>query len=498
MRILSLILLLLTGFRNSTFADPSDGYFFHPTPDCSAAYDAYLSLRFPEGAAAVRRAIVAEPGNLLPVFLADYEDCLLLMLNGDPREYAQRKSHYDERIAWMEKGPEDAPWQRFTVGVLHLHWALVHVRFGERLKAGLAFRKSYLQLKENSKKFPSFAPNQLFLGFEEAIAGTIPDDYRWIASMLGVKGSTVKGVGAIGRFLDQTKNTQALFWQESALFYQYLRFYLLHQQEAAWQAVSSPAFDPSDNLLNSLVAANMALNYRHADAALQYLRAAQRFPESRRFPVVDYELGYAYLFRLDPAGIGAFEKYLATAPGSWYRKDAVQKIAWLYLLQGRADKAAEKLRAVTKTGNTFVDADKQAQRAATAGALPEPSLLAARLLCDGGFYQQALQKLTAIAPAVLNVPAYKLEYYYRAGRTYEGLSQTSKAVSYYNAAYEAGKDSEEQFGARAALQTAVLYERSGQAAAAKGWFRKTLALRKHDFQASIDQQAKAGLDRLGN
>ncbi|RYD52255.1 MAG: hypothetical protein EOP52_08785 [Sphingobacteriales bacterium] len=498
MRILGLVLFLLVGVRSSTHADPSDTYFFRYTPDCAAAYDAYLSLRFPEGAAAVRRAIVAEPGNLLPVFLADYEDCLLLMLNGDPHEYAQRKSHYDERIAWMEKGSEDAPWQGLTTGVLHLHWALVHVRFGERLKAALAFRKSYAQLKENSKRFPSFAPNQLFLGLEEAIAGTIPDDYRWVASVFGVKGSTVKGVNDIGRFLDQSKSAQAPFRQEAALFYHYLRFYLLHQQEAAWQAVSSPSFDASDNLLNSLVAANLALNYRHADAALQYLRTAQRFPESRRFPVVDYELGYAYLFQLDPSGIGAFEKYLATAPGAWYRKDAMQKIAWLYHLQGRADKAAEKLRAMAKTGNTFVDADKQAQRAATAGALPEPSLLAARLLCDGGFYNQAIQKLTAIAPAVLTVPGYKLEYYYRVGRTYEGLGQMPKALSYYNAAYESGKESEEQFGARAALQTAILYENSGQAAVAKSWFRKTLALRKHDFQASIDQQAKAGLDRLGN
>lgn len=478
-------------------ARPADRYFFNYTADCAAAYEAYFSLQLPEGNAHLRRAIVADPGNLLPVFMADYEDCLLLMLNGDPREYAQRRGHYDERLGWMEKGPENSPWQRLTKGVLHLHWALVYVRFGERVKAALAFRKAYLNLKENAKLFPAFTPNNVFLGFEEAIAGTIPEDYRWIASVFGVKGNMVKGMAAIGTYLESAKAPQTAFRREAALFYTYLRFYLLQQQEAAWKYISSNAFGPTDNLLNALVAANIALNYRHADAALQYLRTAQSFPESRRFPVVDYEMGYALLHRLDGGAVAYFEKYLAASPGAWYRKDAAQKIAWSYLLQGKTAFATEKLKTVLRTGNSFVDADKGAQRAAEAGTLPDPMLLAARLLCDGGFYTQALQKLTALSPATLQSPGRKAEYYFRAGRTYEGLENTPKAFAFYTAAYGEGQASKEQFGARAALQMALLYEKTGDSGKARQWFSKTLALRNHDFQASIDQQAKAGLGRLG-
>ncbi len=497
MRFLRLFILCCWLVPESLSARPVDRYFFNYTADCAAAYEAYFSLQLPEGTAHLRRAIAADPGNLLPVFLADYEDCLLLMLNGDPREYAQRRIHYEERLEWMEKGPEASPWQRLTKGVLHLHWALVHVRFGERLKAALAFRKSYLNLKENAKLFPAFTPNNVFLGFEESIVGTIPEDYRWIASIFGVKGNVVKGVGAIGAYLEDAQAPQTAFRREAALFYTYLRFYLLQQQEAAWKYISSESFGPTDNLLNALVAANIALNYRHADVALQYLRTAQSFGESRRFPVVDYEMGYALLHRLDGAAVSSFEKYLTTSPGAWYRKDAAQKIAWSYLLQGRPAVATEKLKTVLRTGNSFVDADKGAQRAAEAGTLPEPTLLAARLLCDGGYYNQALQKLASMPPAALQAPARKLEYHFRAGRTYEGLGQYPKAFAHYAVAYDEGQESREQFGARAALQMALLYEKTGNSSKARQWFGKALALRNHDFQASIDQQAKAGLSRLG-
>ncbi len=497
MRFWKILVICILLVSENLSARPADRYFFQYTADCAAAYDAYFSLQLPEGTAQLRRAAAADPGNLMPVFLADYEDCLLLMLNGDRREYEQRRDRYDERLAWLDKGPDASPWKRLTRGVLHLHWALVHVRFGERVKAALAFRKSYLNLKENARLFPAFSPNKVFLGFEEAIAGTIPEDYRWIASVFGVKGDVVKGVAAIGGFLEQNKAPQTAFRREAALFYTYLRFYLLQQQEAAWKYVSSPDFGAADNLLNALVAANIALNYRHADDALQYLRRAQRFPESRYFPVVDYELGYALMYRLDGGAIAAFERYLATSPGAWYRKDAAQKIAWMHLLQGRAAEAAEKLKRVRSTGNSFVDADKGAQRAAEAGMLPDPTLLAARLLCDGGYYAPALQKLAALPPALAQSPDRKLEYHFRAGRTYEGLGQYAKAFAHYSVAYEEGRGSREQFGARAALQTAMLYEKTGDAAKARQWFDKTLALRSHDFQASIDQQAKAGLGRLG-
>jgi hypothetical protein len=39
-------------------------------------------------------------------------------------------------------------------------------------------------VKENQKKFPDFLPNQLIYGALEAAVGTIPKNYKWLASLL--------------------------------------------------------------------------------------------------------------------------------------------------------------------------------------------------------------------------------------------------------------------------------------------------------------------------
>ena len=475
-----------------------EGYFFEYTPACANAYREYMALRLPEGDAAVRRAIVENPQNLLPTFLANYNDCFTLMLNGDEAQFKARRHHYEERLDWMEKGPEESYWLPLTKGILHLQWALIYVRFGERVKAALAFRRSYVALKEGSKMAPPGSPLQAYLGFEEALVGTLPEDYKWIAGVFGLKGGGVhKGVNAIGRYLESARSTpDAPLYAEAQLFHAYLRFYLLQQQQEAWNYLNSAAFNPAENLLHRMVVANVALNFRKADAAILHLQAAAAYPQSGHFPVLDYERGNALLHKLDGGCLPAFNRYLAQTRGSWYQKDAQQKIAWAYLLMGKRAEANNALAAVRRRGNTFVDADKQAQKAATKNLLPNPLLLAPRLLCDGGFYTQALQKLAAVAQSELSALADRLEYLYRCGRTYDGLEQVEKALSFYRAAYEQGRASSEQFGARAALQSGILLEKRGDKGSALRWYHNALSLRDHDFQASIDQQAKAGIDRL--
>jgi hypothetical protein len=59
-----------------------------------------------------------------------------------------------------------------------------------------------------------------------------------------------------------------------------------------------------------------------------------------------------------------------------------------------------------------------------------------------------------------------------------------------------GADRKEQFAARACLQLGLLYEKQGKRDIALQYFNQCLTMRDHDFQQSIDQQAKAGINRL--
>ena len=67
---------------------------------------------------------------------------------------------------------------------------------------------------------------------------------------------------------------------------------------------------------------------------------------------------------------------------------------------------------------------------------------------------------------------------------------------FYDATIQIGRDKKEYYAARSALQKGFIYERSGNKKLAIDAFNDCLSMRNHDFQSSIDQLAKAGLNRL--
>lgn len=488
-RLLSFIFLILCSFH--AFAEE---FIFDFNAASHKAYEHYLSLNLEEGNQLVSQELKNNSNNLIPVYLADYGDCLLLLMNGNDRDYAQRKSNLNERLKLIEKGDKNTPWYRLCKGGLYFHWALVYIRFGENLKAGLNFRKSFLLLKENEKLFPDFPQNKIFLGVQEAVVGTIPEDYRWLASIFGMKGSVKKGVQQLEHFLANSDSRTALR-NEAVIYHCYLRFYLMSQQEAVWEFVNSSRFPAENNLMHSFVRANIALNFRKHPEAEQVLKQAMNMKAYRDFPILDYEMGSALLHQLDEKSVFYLERFLQSFSGKLFVKDAYQKLAFAWYLKGNQKKADFYKSGIKTHGNRQTDADKQAERFAHSGSWPDKAVLKGRLLSDGGLYQQALKELLSCDLHQLDLTD-KLEYSFRMGRIYESLKNEPKALEFYRYTIYLGRERTEHFAARAALQMGLLYENTGRRTEAIKSFRECLSMKNHDFQANIDQQAKAGLNRL--
>jgi tetratricopeptide (TPR) repeat protein len=471
-------------------------YTYDYTAHCKAAYAHYMELRLDEGNAEIRAELKEHPGNLLAIYLADYEDCLELMFNGDRAEYDKRKGHLDDRLELLSEGDQDSPWFRFCKSGINFHWALINIRFGENLKAATLFRKSFLQTKENNKDFPSFAPNKVFLGAQEAVVGTLPDDYKWIASLLGMKGNVRSGISKLAVFINSSP-PDALMRAEAIIYYCYLRFYLLSQQNEVWNFVNnSTQFPTQNNLLHSFVKANIALNFRKGDIALDVLKKIQSDPDYNRFPIFDYEMGSALLHKLDPGATTYLSRFVSRTRGNFFVKDAWQKMAHSWYIQQNSAKADYCMKMILMQGGKMVDADKQAQRFAEGNIWPNRMLLQCRLLTDGGYYNQALALLVGTQGEQFKAVADKLEYYFRLGRIYDELGNATKAIQFYNATINLGRDRREHYAARSALQLGMMYEKAGKTAEAIAMYKQCLTIRNHDFQSNIDQQAKAGVDRL--
>jgi predicted negative regulator of RcsB-dependent stress response len=490
---LKLVVLLIALIRSITPSNAAS-YVYDYSALCQAAYQHYMALHLSQGNAAIRQELKSNPYNLMATYIADYEDCLLLLFNGDTRDYDQRYGHLEDRLKLLSKGDERSPWHRLCKAGVYFHWALVHVRFGEHFKATTTFRKSFLLIKENQKLFPNFEQNKIFLGVEEAVVGTIPDDYKWLASVFGMKGSVKKGIAQITSFINKSESGAPLR-NEAIIYYCYLKFYLLSQQEEVWNFINSNQFVTRDNLFNTFIKANLALNFRKGDAAIQALQVAQQDEEYKRFPVFDYEMGFALQHKLDPSANEFFNRFLSRYKGRIFVKETWQQMAFAYFLQNDIGKANNARSQILKVGTKQVDADKQAQRFAESGIWPTPSLLEARLLIDGGYYIRALKKLQGYAFNTLST-ADKLEYYFRLARIQDELGNDDKALSLYQTTINFGKTRKEHFAARSALQMAMLYEKRGSKTEALTKYNECLSMKNHDFQSNIDQQAKAGVNRL--
>lgn len=482
-----LVIVSLPGFAGQ--------YHYSYTGQCRAAYHSYLALHTDEGDAALKKELIADPDNLMATYIADYHDCLTLLFNGDPVDYQQLKHHQDMRLALLAKGDEQSPWYRLCKAGIYMHWAFVHLRFDENLKAAANFRRSFLLLKENRRLFPSFEYNNVFLGIEEATVGALPDSYKWIASIFGMQGNIHSGIAKVRKFISAHKPGDMLY-DEALVYYTYLCYYVGSDKEEAWKTVSSEHFNNSGHLLLSFVKANIAVNYRKASVATAVLVDISQNTDYKKYPIFEYEYGYALLYRLDSNAIARFRSFLSRYRGRIFVKDALQKIALLYYVNDNQKEAGIYKSKIPNEGSTITDSDKQAMRFAQQQVWPDKSLLRAQLLTEGGYYKLAQKLLSEVDDRDLADPARKLEYYFRLARVYDELDDHENAIRFYNNAIQLGRNRREQFAARSSLQLGFLFEEAKQYAKAKAMYLDALSMDDHDFQNSIDQQAKAGVKRI--
>ena len=497
------VLLVLSLFFLPPAVRGANPYVYSYTDNCAKAYNNFLALHLDEGRRIIAQEQKSNPNNLMAVYLADYEDCILLLVNCNMEDYSARAGGMKQRLDMLAKGDPASPWYRFCYAGMYLHRAIINIRFGEQYKAAFNFRKSFSLLKENQKAFPSFEHNNVIAGLQEAVVGSLPGSYKWLASVFGMKGSVKNGTRKLGDFVNAHNASDPLY-TETVLYYLYARFYLLAEQKEVWSILESDKFATQHNLLYTFVKANIALDYRRSDEAIEVLRSAAREDDFGNYPIFDYQMGMALLTRCDSASTYYFDRYLKNNKSDLFIKDAWQRMAFAWYVSGNREKAEGCRRQITKVGTARLDADKQAERFATSGVWPHRSLLQARLLIEGGYYDKALSILQSVNRGELDNPADKAEYHFRFGRVYEETAARpgnghffTKALAEYKLAIAEGKGRREQFAARGALHMGKIYELLGMNKEAADAYNECLNMPPHDFQNSIDQQAKSGLNRLG-
>ncbi|HEX6915838.1 MAG TPA: tetratricopeptide repeat protein [Chitinophagaceae bacterium] len=463
---------------------------------CQQAYQEITKLKLNNAQVLLNKAAQQNPDNLVPVALANYIDFYTLFFNEDPAQYKVFQQQVSRRIALLKQGPESSPFYNFYLGMIYLQKAGVAMRFGEKWSAGWDFKRGYGYVKQNKKSFPTFTPNDLLYGPMQAIVGTIPSGYKWIAGLFGMKGSIKNGMRLIGGFMDSPDPWARLFFNEAAFLNCYLMFYIANDKDAVFELIRSRKLDVVNNHLFTYMAANLGIHNKMSAYAEEVLNNRNKSPEYLATNAWDYQMSMVKMnqLQLDDA-VYYLEKFLREFRGKSFVKDACQKLSWSYYLKGNLKSAEAARKRLLASGSTETEPDKKAQKDARSGTWPNLLLLRARLLSDGGYHQQALQVLNGKTKNDFQKTADQLELVYRLGRIHDDLKQYNEAIYYYQQAIDIGYNRSEYFAARAALQAGQIYESLGKKSTAIAYYEKCLDMEDHEYEDSIEQRAKAGIQR---
>lgn len=488
------ILLFFIALSFSAFANAEKVFDYNTT--CQQAYQEITKLKVESGLALIAKAKKQNPNNLIPVMLEDYSEFFELFFNEDPTEFQHKMPHFSDRLNAIAEGPKNSPYYNFCLSTIRIHKAAIEIKFGQNWNAGWDFRKAYLLLKENRKNHPDFILDEMMTGSLYAIIGTLPSGYKWLASILGLKGSIVEGMGLLRKFIASEDPWAKLYANESCFIYPFLLFYIENKRDEAVAFAQQKKLDIVNNHLLCYMAANLAINNKQTALAGTIMQNRNMSSEYLKLSVWDFEMGFVKLYHLElNEAIKYLEQFQTDFKGNFYRKDAYSKLSYAYYLQGNMLKAFAIRNEILKKGATDTDADKKALKDAKSGNWPNALLLKSRLLNDGGFHKEALGLLSGKTLENFTSIEDKLEFSYRVARIYDDLGRKDDALKAYQTAIVLGEHRKEYYAARAALQMAQIYEERGQKALAITYYQKCLDMGDHEYKDSLDQRAKSGIGR---
>jgi hypothetical protein len=467
---------------------------FSYTPGCIEAMK-YISVLKIEKA---RELLEAEhrkyPNNFAIQYLQDCADYYRLMSNHDPAEVEHLEKNKSQRLALMKQLPRTSPYALYAEAEINLHWSVVKLMNQEYLGGAIELRTAYQLFEKSAASFPAFQPTKKSLGFIKALLGTLPENYKWILSIVGLKGDFNEGLELINQYLSQKQfpADQLLDKQNADYYYVMLQFYF-GSKARSWEYCKTITQDYAQNQLSCYLHAFIASRTAHNDDAIQVLMKRPKGLDYSTYYEFDLLTGYCKLNRLDDDADIYLKKFVTFSKGNYQKKDAYKRLAWYQLLLGDTLKYHTYKNLGAKVSSSMDDEDKAVAAEFAKGIYPSKEILKARLQFDGGYYEEAETIIAHVNVRALPTKFQQAEYYYRYARIMQEQKKYSKAIELFNEAIKLAEPSQYYFAPYSSLQLGYIYTALGFKQTAKFYFEKTIAYKNYEARGSTIQRAKLAM-----
>lgn len=465
--------------------------------NCKQAYTDALCLKFEKAKTRLQSEKKINSANQVPYIIENYIDFLTVIIGEQENDFQHLKNNKDFRLQQIARQGKESPWCLYGQSLIYLQTGIARIKFSEYVNASLDLNRAYRLLIENQLKFPDFVMNKAGLGLLHALIGTVPDKYRWATRSLDFEGTINQGNSEINDAYKQVSSDPQLSFllPETAFLLSFVTLNLSADLPAALMLAEK--LNSSSMLKESpLMAYALASIYSRLGDNNRVIKLLNECPvaaDSYPFYYLKYMLGVAKLNRMDPDACYPLLNFLGNFKGKNYIRSAYMHLAWYYLIHNDTQKYNTYIERIKLRGNNQVDNDREALTFASSNTKPDLSLLKARLLFDGGYYEQAKHEIDGFKTGNKNS---EIEYIYRLARIYHNWGKTDEAIDAYKETITKGEKYPFYFAANAALQLGLIYEKQKNYLLAKEYFSKVLDMDFEQYQFSISNKAQAGLNRI--
>ena len=470
---------------------------FNYDSNCVSAYKAILDLRINDAKALLQKEKQQDPQNGIVILLENYVDYFSLMASESKADYERLKDNRSARVSALEDNDSNSPFYLYTQAQVYLQWSFLKAKFGDFVSSAWDAKKARGLLNDNEEKFPGFTPDRISLALINVIFGSIPASFQGITRFMGMSGNVQTGVKQLEELKNGLPRSKFSFYNAEVIFFIVTSdINALHNLNDYPRLTLYLSEMDSTSLLKAYLKGYIGAKTAHNDDVIAALEAAPKSADYVKVPSVDYLLGCARLNQLDKSPPAPLFDFVKEFRGINLIKDAYLKLAYYYLLQGDQEKYEYFVKLVKTKGYATDEKDRQALWEAN-DAKPDLDLLKARFYFDGGYYSKALGQLNGKDENSFKLQRDKIQYYYYLGRIYDRTGKTSDAILNYQRAMNIGKATKYYFAANAALSIGKIYEEKKDRTRAADFYNQALAMKDHQYQTDIDNDAKAGLKRVG-
>lgn len=466
--------------------------------NCKVAYSNILSLRFEEALKRIQEEKTNNPHNIFIPYLENYVDFLKVTISEDELLFDSLENMISERISEIKTLSDTSRYKDYFLGNINLQWATVHIRFGNYATAAIKINRAYRLLEENNSSFPDFMPNSITRGILHIMIGLVPDSYNWILNIVSMHGTVAQGRSELINAYESCQiNPSYSYLKDEVLFYMgMINLNLNPDPEFADYLLSKLESSNSQNLMLTYLTINAMMKSGKNNDALEVFASIDTTINYYPFYYLDFLHGECFLRTLNTdMAKNEFNEFLSNFRGQNYIKDAWQKTAWAALIENDTLSYLKDLQQVLSHGKSNVGADKNAEKAALSGIIPNIELLKCAMLFNGGYYDDAHNTLIAINNSELSQTE-KVEKNYRLGRVAHRMKNWAEAKNYYNETIETGSLMPQYYAANAALKIGNIYETENDSVRAAYYYNVCLDLDFIEYRNSIRAKAKQGLKRV--